>query len=64
MPRASLREGQWKLIPGRKAGEPAELYNLAEDIGESRNVAQANPQVTRDMLARLDKLRAAGRSRP
>jgi arylsulfatase A-like enzyme len=55
-PSTSVRLGDWKLI--RVYGEgtdrtPAyELYNLKNDIGESSNLATANPK----LVAKLDKL--------
>ncbi|MBA3387625.1 MAG: arylsulfatase [Chthoniobacterales bacterium] len=39
----------------REAGEgPFELYNLAEDIGESKNLAAAEPEKVKDLQARLE----------
>ena len=49
---------------GAKAAAPVELYDLANDIGETRNVAAANPQVVREMTATLEGIRTSGRSRP
>jgi len=40
-PQAAVRKGEWKAI--RLGGETWQLYNLAEDIGESRDLAAANP---------------------
>lgn len=40
----AVRMGEWKaVIP--KAGEPLELYNLTDDIGELKDVSADNPQV-------------------
>lgn len=72
----SLIEGRWKYIepgPGPavesntgielgNAPEP-QLYDLAGDIGETRNLAAENPGRVRTMAARLEKLRKDGRSR-
>jgi len=65
--RMAIRMGDWKLLlnAGEQAAEetPAggdnatgkvELYNLAEDIGESRNLAAAQPQKVKEMRARLE----------
>jgi arylsulfatase A-like enzyme len=51
--RGSVRKGDWKLLkvallPGR-----TELYNLAKDPGETTNVAAENPEIVRDLEARL-----------
>jgi arylsulfatase A-like enzyme len=42
----------------------AQLYDLGDDLGETTNVASAHPEVVRAMAARLETIRAAGRSRP
>jgi arylsulfatase A-like enzyme len=72
----SLIRGEWKYIEPQKG--PAinantntelgldlqpQLYNLAEDIGETRNLASQNPEKVKELAALLDKIRAAGRSR-
>ena len=46
--RAAMRQGDWKLI--RFADRPAELYNIANDIGEQNNVANAYPERVRAMF--------------
>ena len=60
----AIRKGQWKLIPARGARGGVELYNLAVDIGETKNLAGERPEVVRELSAMLEKVRAAGRSRP
>jgi arylsulfatase A-like enzyme len=73
----SLRLGQWKLIgpsPGPAinrntntemgTGPEPQLYDLAADLGETRNLAAQHPDKVKEMLALLGKIRAAGRSRP
>jgi arylsulfatase A len=55
----AVRSGPWKLhlaLADGGAGEPKgtprpQLFNLAEDIGETRNVADANPEVVRRLQA-------------
>jgi len=63
----ALRKGPWKLIParaaqGKKAASSLELFNLDGDIGETKNVAAANPEVVREVSALLEKVRTGGRS--
>lgn len=68
---AAIRQGDWKLLvqsgtpaarrrnrgQGRDAAvETIELYNLAEDIGESHNLAAAQPEKVRELRQRLDEL--------
>lgn len=54
--RGTVRQGDWKLH--WKAPLPAkfELYNLAKDPGEAKNVAADNPQVVADLQKRIDTL--------
>ena len=54
----AVRMGRWKGIRcklGRQPDAPIELYDLAADIGESRNIAEQQPEATeriRQILAR------------
>jgi hypothetical protein len=45
--RWAIRQGDWKLV--RNATEPLSLYDLATDIGESRNVAAQHPDKVREL---------------
>jgi len=55
-----LRVGDWKYI----ATQPAQLYDLSADLGETRNLATQEPGRVTEMQARLEKLIADGRSTP
>jgi arylsulfatase A-like enzyme len=50
-----FRHGAWKLMPhgGGKGDKAPALFNLAEDIGESNNVAAAHPHRVAEMMAAL-----------
>lgn len=50
----AVRSGDWKLFVKRRDKKLAvpELYNLATDVGESKNVATENPSV----VAQLEKM--------
>jgi len=63
--RMALRMGDWKLLlnanePTAQAVRPAgaaerlELYNLAEDIGESKDLSASQPERVKQMRARLE----------
>jgi len=52
----SLRKGKWKYVSG-------EMYNLADDIGESKNVAAAHPVLVAEMAATLEQIRTGGQSK-
>ena len=62
----AIREGHWKLISPLKVGmflEDAgsgdwELYNLKEDIGESRNLSAKYPQKVKRLKAMLQSSEA------
>ncbi len=74
-PTLALRVGDWKVLsyaharpiksltyqkgPGRY-----ELYNLVDDPGEKHNLAAERPEKLEEMLAKLESIKAAGRSRP
>ena len=51
-PGGAVRAGDWKLIENYEFGD-LELYNLANDIGESRNLAKSEPARTEKMRAML-----------
>ena len=70
----AIRDGKWKLIAsagsgGREkpVGKPFEgasqLYDLSEDIGETKNRAAQVPDVAQRLEAKLTELRNNGRSR-
>ena len=52
-PGAAIRQGDWKLIEFFEPGRAVELYNLKDDIGETKNLAPEHPRITRDLLAKL-----------
>lgn len=75
----ALRQGPWKLMPANKGKgkkgkaapakrDPlpvqAELYNLDDDLSETKNIAAAHPDRVAAMSAKLDAIRKNGRSRP
>ena len=49
--RGVVREGDWKLL--RYPDRPAELYNIAEDITETNDLALQHPQKVREMYKTL-----------
>jgi hypothetical protein len=67
----ALRQGPWKLIPAAVGGrqsngvtDTVQLYNLATDLGETRNLAAEQPDRVQAMSQMLKRLRDQGRSRP
>jgi arylsulfatase A-like enzyme len=61
----AVRSGPWKLhlaladtLPGKKKKAPVpQLFNLQDDIGETRNVAAAHPEIVRRLQALADTMR-------
>ncbi len=74
----SIRQDNWKLSLGHgsggfsqpvrlevKAGEPeGELYDIAADPGETRDLYSARPDVVERLTELLEKWKSDGRSRP
>lgn len=58
--RKALRKGDWKMVqydvftPEKTT---TELYNLATDIGEEKNVAAENPELVKELLSLMDSAR-------
>jgi arylsulfatase A-like enzyme len=74
----AIRAGDWKLVlglgsggftrpawivakPGQAAGQ---LYNLAKDREETRDVYSQHPEIVRSLTERLERIQRAGGSRP
>lgn len=68
----SIRKGQWKLIVGKGSGgwtkggmdQPGQLYNLADDLSESKNLYQSKQEVVAELRSLLKDQVANGRSTP
>ena len=75
----SIRQGVWKLelCPGsggwsaprdpeaiQQGLPPVQLYDMAKDIGQQRNLQAEHPEVVRRLTALLEKYVAEGRSTP
>lgn len=71
----ALRNGPWKFVPmarpnGYRARNGAaipphpELYNLTDDLSETRNLAADQPDRVKQMREQLQKEREEGRTRP
>lgn len=55
-PGASIRSGKWKMIEFFETGEK-ELYDLSEDIEESKNLATKYPEVLQSLTDKMSKWR-------
>jgi arylsulfatase A-like enzyme len=74
----ALRQGDWKLIqqlgsggfsqPARVAPKPGQpigqLYNLADDPSEQKNLYAEHPEIVRRLTEILERYKRDGRSRP
>ena len=54
-PAGAIRDGRWKLIEWYESGR-VELFDLDDDLGESRDLAAAKPDRTRAMQAVLQRM--------
>ncbi|BDD10159.1 N-acetylgalactosamine-6-sulfatase [Fulvitalea axinellae] len=54
-PYSIIREGDWKMIRYYD-GDFAELYNLKDDIGETKNLAESRPDMVKKLQKKLDKM--------
>lgn len=55
-PYSAVRAGDWKLVHFFE-DDRAELFNLKDDIGETKNLAAANPQRVAELRGKLDAWR-------
>ncbi len=66
----TLRDGPWKIIfsKGNKGNEkdpyPGQLYNLAEDLGETNNLWNREPERVAELSKIMEQLVQQGRSTP
>ena len=70
----AIREGRWKLVLGNGSGgreqplgepfaQPYQLFDLSQDIAETSNLAQSQPDVVKRLVAQFEQIRESGRSR-
>lgn len=69
----SLRQEGWKYIAAPGSGgwgkggdqsQPVQLYDLEDDLGETKNLAAAKPEQLKQLQAELERLIGRGRSTP
>jgi arylsulfatase A-like enzyme len=70
----AIRRGKWKLILGSGSGgrgipkgKPfdgrVQLYDMEASLAEAANVAEAKPQIVKELSTLLERFRESGRSR-
>lgn len=52
-PGAAIRRGDWKLIQWFEQPEALELFNLRDDLGETKNLAAQEPERVKALLTEL-----------
>ncbi len=50
----SARQGKWKLRRSGKKSQSIELYDLASDISESKNLARENEALTNEIIQKMN----------
>ncbi|MDH3584087.1 MAG: arylsulfatase [Phycisphaerae bacterium] len=62
------RKGAWGMaqyaLPELDPGAPGQLYNLADDPGETTNLYSRQPKIVAELKAKLEQSKASGRSAP
>jgi arylsulfatase A-like enzyme len=56
--RAGIREGDWKLVWNTMLPQSVELYNIADDPSETKNLAADHPETVAELQKRADELAA------
>lgn len=62
-PSLAVRRDNWKLLVNPDGSKP-ELYDLATDPAETRNLASANPALTKELVGLVEDWRASWPSYP
>ena len=55
-PVSIIRRGNWKLIEFLETGQ-LELYDLATDLGEAKNLVKTEPELAQELQAKLSNWR-------
>ena len=62
------RGGEWGLkqfaLPNNAPDAPGQLYNLAKDPGETKNLYNEHPDIVKRLKEKLKEFKKSGRSRP
>jgi arylsulfatase A-like enzyme len=56
--RAAIRQGDWKLVWHTLLPQSSELYNIATDPSETKNLASENPEKVAELQKRINQLAA------
>ena len=62
--RFAIRESNWKLVMEDRRRNQRELFDLAVDPGETKNLIRANPAISKRLTAKLAAIVRNGRSSP
>lgn len=54
--RGAVRQGDWKLVWRTTLPAKLELFNIANDPGEAKDLSAENPQIVTDLQKRIDGL--------
>ncbi len=54
----AIRKGDWKLVAANADGNKLRLFNLAEDVGEAKDLTESNPGKAKELQAAWDKWNA------
>ncbi len=56
----TIRVGDWKAVRQNmtKGNLDVELYNIADDIGETKNVAAEHPKIVAELTKKMESVRS------
>ncbi|QDS95502.1 Arylsulfatase [Roseimaritima multifibrata] len=60
--RFAITDKNWKLVQASKPNGQVELYDLASDEGETKNLIDSHPQVAEQLQEKLNRIICQGRS--
>jgi arylsulfatase A-like enzyme len=60
----AIRMGNWKAVRVKSRAAPLELYDLAADVGETRNRAKEHPEIVSRMKALMTSARTESKDFP
>ena len=52
------------VLPERAPDAPGQLYDLAKDPGETKNLYNDHPEIVKALKEKLDEFKSSGRSAP
>jgi arylsulfatase A-like enzyme len=62
--KAAREKAPETVVERNRPAASAQLYNLLDDLGETKDVSAAHPELLAELAAKLEQIQSDGRSRP